>query len=143
MYRTRALLPLCAAVLALLVLPVAWAPTARADDAPKQDDISEKIKAQMEKILRLMDENQKALLDLSTGGNAKPKRVDVEVPTPPSPDAKQGEAGPDAKSGKRGESATEKGKRVGRQLEELVKTTGSGAKKIPSELEELLRMIPT
>ena len=102
-----------------------------------QDDISAKIQKQMDKIIELMEKNEKALLALSTGDKnagdrAKPEAVDVKPPALPpeggstQPPKGQGTSGVD----------------VQKALDELIKGQRKAAGTIPSELEELVRMVP-
>ena len=99
------------------------------------EGIQQKVKAQVEKILKLMRENEKALLEASRGSGRKPEGVDVKPPEPPS--AMQQDAAPPE-----GAPPPLKGEDVKKRLEELLKTSqGSGAS-IPKELEDLVKMIP-
>ena len=98
------------------------------------ESIEQKIKAQIEKIIKLMRENEKALLEASRGSGKKPDGVEVKPPdvpgmeSPPPPD---------------GTAPPLRGDDVRKRLDELLKTSqGSGAS-IPKELEELVKMIPT
>ncbi len=61
--------------------------SARGEGEEGMDEVSAKVKAQMEKIIRLMHENEEALLRISTGKQAKkPEPVDVKPPeVPPRP----------------------------------------------------------
>lgn len=61
----------------LFVLPS----VARAEDEPG-GDLKAKIRQQMERVRELMQKNEAALLELSTGKDASPRDVDVEVPPP-------------------------------------------------------------
>lgn len=59
---------------------------ARAEDGEGPEDPRAKVRKQMEKILKLMRDNEQALLEASTLGGTQPKGPDVPVPpTPPSP----------------------------------------------------------
>ncbi len=133
-----------ACVLALgVALPAVSPRVAVAEDGPDpsgaQSD-EEKIKAQMEKILRLMRDNEKALLDASNRGGKKPPGVDV-VP-PEAPPAMAG-GGPEAAKPPEGGTPPEKGSDVRRAIDELIKLTSEKGGSIPKELEELVKMIPT
>lgn len=69
----------------LALLPFLAGP-ARAEDGEGADSpeaVQAKIKAQMEKIIRLMRENQQALLEASLGSGKKPKGAEVEPPETP------------------------------------------------------------
>ena len=59
----RRLLSICIAALALCLV----APTALAED--EAGSVEEELKKQMDKILKLMKENEDALLELSSGGS--------------------------------------------------------------------------
>ncbi|MHC5011663.1 MAG: hypothetical protein ACYTG6_12075 [Planctomycetota bacterium] len=110
-----------------------FVPGAAAEDEEEQDDISAQVKAQMEKIIRLMQENEGALLKLSTGEAARP--VAPEVPVPPGQEGSSdaGSEGPPPRTGEE----------ISRRLEEMIRGQRSTAGQIPGELEELVRMIPT
>ncbi len=123
----------CLTSLIVLAALICVAPAAFAEDEPQGNDIRAKIKAQMEKILKLMKENEDALIQLSAGSSATTRKVDVKVDSP------DGESGTSAGSK---EDPSSKGEAVGKKLDELLKAhAGSGS--IPPELEELVRMIPT
>jgi hypothetical protein len=140
-------------LIALLATLLLCTPIAKAEDEEKQD-ISKEIKEQMDEILKLMKSNQDALLELSTGKDADPKRVDVKVPVPPDgaqqppagsqtpPPAGERDGGGDTSGAKPG-SSTSQGESVARKIEELLGSQQAGSKRIPSELEKLLKMIPT
>lgn len=115
------------------------APTASAEDGAGQDTKA-KIKAKMEKILELMKANEKALIELSVGKDAKPKRVDIDVPPPES--AAGGSGGSGGSSGSAGGSSGSSGGGAAEKLEELLKQMQQGGG-IPKELKELVEMIPT
>jgi hypothetical protein len=98
-----------------------------------------------------MRENEKALLLLSTGKDAQPKKVDVEVP-PPEGDAsgQGGGSGSSGSSGSSGETGGEAGGEsggaggeAGRKLDDLLRGARQGAEGIPDEIKELIQMIPT
>ncbi len=126
---------------------------ARAADEGEEGptSIEQKLKAQMEKILRLMRENQKALLEAARGSGKKPDGVEVPVPDDPSG---MGGAGSDAgmEGGRPPEGGTPppggtppaggRGEDIRRRMEEILKTTEQKGGAIPQELEELVRMIP-
>ena len=119
----------CLTALVVLGAVICFTPSAFAEDEPQGNDIRDKIKAQMEKILELMKANENALLKLSTGNAAESRRVDVKVDTP------EGTASSKNDPGSTGEAVRE-------GLLELLKAQ-SGSRAIPGELEELVRMIPT
>lgn len=105
------------------------APAAVAEDGPEQgEDLKAKIKKQMAEILELMKQNEQALLELSTGGDASTRRIDVPVP--------EGEKAEGAAAG-----APDGGK-IRKKLEELVKKQRGSSGKIPAELKRLVEMIP-
>ena len=130
---------------------------ARAEDGPPspQDDVRAKIKAQVEKILKLMRENEAALLEASTAGGAAPKGADVKVPdlppaptgTTPPPEGGGNGQGNDGASGSQGKGGGSTGPATGeeirKRLEELINGQQKGAAKIPDELAELVKMVPT
>lgn len=127
------------------------APTASAEDGAGQDTKA-KIKAKMEKILELMKANEKALIELSVGKDAKPKRVDIDVPPPESAAGGSGGSGGSAGGGSAGGSSGSAGSEgssggaagggAAEKLEELLKQMQQGGG-IPKELKELVEMIPT
>lgn len=128
------------------------APLARADDAPPPDDAKAKLKAQVEKILKLMRENEAALLEASTTGGAAPKGPDVKIPEPPpNPSGTPPQSGENGGAGtnggntggSNGGNAGARGDEIRKRLEELIKGQQSGSSKIPGEIAELVKMIPT
>ena len=149
---------LCLAAMALCLARTAVAE----DEPPPENDVSAQVKAQMEKIIRLMRENEQALLELSTGGEAAPRRVDVDVP-PPEGAPPSGSGGTEGSSGSSGSSGSEGtsggtssgrssgssggqprgGEGVRRAIDELIRGQRQSSSGIPGELEELVRMIPT
>ncbi len=128
----------CLTALIVFGAAMGFAPTAFADEEPQGNDIRDKIKAQMEKILELMKANEEALIELSTGNQAETRKVDVKVD---SPENDAGSSSGSSSSGSKKDGAS-KGDDVRKGLDELLKAH-SGSKAIPSELEELVRMIPT
>ncbi len=130
------------AVIPALLLALAATP-ALADEGQGQD-VKAKIKKKMEKILELMKANEKALVELSVGKDAKPKRVDIDVPPPEGKaGGSSGASGSDGASGSSGSSGSSgmSGVEIRKKLEELMSGEGGGA--IPKELKELVEMIPT
>ena len=103
-----------------------------AEPEGEMDEVSAKIKTQMEKIIRLMRENEDALLELSTGRKARPRRVDVEPPVPPESQSAAG-------AGKKPDPS---GAEAAREIEKLVREQKRAGERIPIELEELVRMVP-
>ena len=107
--------------------------------------IEEKLKAQMEKVLRLMRENQKALLEAARGTGKQPGPVDVPIP-----DGAGGMGGQGGDGGMVGGRPPEggtpppggRGDEIRKRMEEILKTTEQSGGAIPKELEELVRMIP-
>lgn len=95
-------------------------------------DLKAKIRKQMEKIRQLMEENETALLELSAGGKAEPKRVDVDVPPP---DGKQGGANESGDPSGDGEKAR-------KAIEELLRKQQETGEPIPEEITRLVKMIP-
>ena len=117
MHRLTRFLSLAVTLGVALSVP-AWAEPAEGEES----DIAAEIQKQMEKIIRLMEESERALLALSAGGKERPKAVPVEVDPPEQPPAA-------------GESAE-------KALDELAKKQRSAAGSIPDELAELVRMVP-
>ena len=139
------------ALLAAGCLTVA-APYARAADEAGPEDPRAKLKAQVEKILKLMRENETALLEASMAGGAAPKGPDVKVPdVPPAPGAPgapetpppSGAGSEGTPSGSGSGSAGTRGEEIRKRLDEIIKGQQSGSNRIPDELAELVRMIPT
>ena len=98
------------------------------------EELERKIKAQMDKILRLMRENEKALLEAASRGGKKPAGVDVTPPdAPPAMEGAQPSAG----------TPPSEGGQVRREIDELIRLTTQNGGTIPKELEELVKMIPT
>ena len=128
------------------------APLARAEDGPvgpeggvdgeeKAEDVEAEIKAQMDKILRLMRENEKALLEASVAGGGRPQGVEVQPPPGSSESAAMAEP-PPAGTPPPG-TPPQGGEEVRRRIEELVRSTQQQGGTIPGELENLVKMIPT
>ena len=122
-----------AALLAAALLLAVPAGRAFAEGEEGGESIEQQVKAQIDKIIKLMRENEKALLDASRGSGKKPDGVEVKPP-----DTAAMESGtPPA-----GEPPPLRGEEVRKRLDELLKTSqGSGAA-IPNELEALVKMIP-
>jgi len=122
------------ALLLLAACALAWAPSARADDpgAPPQG-LQAQVKKKLEKVLKLMAENEAALLKLSTGRAAVPQKVAVEPP--PDGASLGGHAATGALAGA-------SGKEIRRQLEEMIKTQRNAGGTIPDELKQVVEMIP-
>jgi len=119
------------------------------------DDPRAKLKAQAEKILRLMRENEAALLEASTLGGAQPKGPDVPIPdTPPAPSPSSSQGSPQGSGGTNGGGSSggsnggssggsgARGEEIRRKLEELIKGQQQGAGRIPDELAQLVQMLP-
>jgi hypothetical protein len=128
-------------ILALAVLAAVFGALATPASAEDQDAIREKIKQQMEKIIRLMRENETALLVASTGGKADPKGPEVVVP----PAEEAGAEGTGTPSGgeRAGTDPGARGEEVRRRIERLLEGQGRRATSIPKEIEDLVKMIPT
>lgn len=134
--RPLKILPAALALVGVLALA---AGTAWAGPDEGQESIEAQIKAQMDKIIQLMEENEAAILEASTGGKETPKKVDVEVP--PAPEAE----GPSStgSEGSSGSSGSERaGESAAKKLEELIRTSRGTGNRIPGELEELVKMVP-
>jgi|GEM_PF-2678186 len=145
----RLLRRLLAVAAGVALLPVLAGPV-RAEDGEGGDSpeaLQAKIKAQMEKVIRLMRENQQALLEASLGSGKKPEGAEVKPPdtpeAPPSPSGEAGMAGGDPGMGGGSPPPGGEGDDVRRKIEELIRTTQATGGAIPNELEELVRMIPT
>jgi len=121
------------ALLLLFALGLALAPAARAEEGAPQDDLKERIKKQMEKILDLMSKNEAALLKLSTANVAKTHKIDVPVP-----EGKSGASGtPGGDAG-----ASQAGREAAKALEKLANEAREQGGMIPEELKKLVEMIP-
>jgi len=144
------------ALLPLLLLLALLAPAARAEDGGEGgNDLEAQIKAKFERILKLMRENEDALLRLSAGKDGQPRSVDVEVP-PPSEGAagsgsgEKGAGGEKGAAGEKGGSGASGAKEAGegaeairREMKRLLEGMTQGAGTIPDEIKELVQMIPT
>lgn len=162
-------MPLPSALRSSLCLALAVAalalPAPRAVRAEEPSDLERKIKEQMEKVLRLMRENEEALLKASQQGGATPKGPDIPIPPlPPAPaggapqgsgggaagggagGAGQGGAGQGGTgqggAGQGGAGSGEAGEGARVALEELLKVLREGGGAIPGEIESLMRMLP-
>jgi hypothetical protein len=117
------------------------APLARAEDGPggekPAEDLEAQIKAQMEKVVRLMRENEKALLEASVLGGRRPEGVDVKPP----PGGTQGAGS--AQPPPAGGTPPPQGEDARRKIEEVLRATQQRGGTIPGELENLVKMIPT
>lgn len=155
----------CVAAVAL----VAFATPVHADEE-EGSNLEEKLRKQMEEILELMGVNEKALLTLSSGKDAKTRDVDIEIPNPPPQEGATGNGGGSNSSGSSGNSGgngggesgssgsntagggnsaggagasgREAGRRAAEQIRELLEGGGAGSGMIPSQIEELIRSIP-
>src|SRR5439155_26113334 len=125
-----------AVALALALAALAGVRPARADgEGGDAESLEKQLRAQMEKIVRLMKENEKAILEASKGAPRTPVHVDVDKPeapakpTPPPEKQKPGEPGGDAS----GEKPTPggRGEEVRRRMEELLRATQEGGGSIP------------
>ena len=96
-----------------------------------ENEIEARIKEQMAKIIRLMEANEQALLEVSTGARGDPEAIDVPVP----PGEGASSQGGSSAGGEAGTSAA-------RKLEKLIETQRGAGPKIPGELEELVRLVP-
>ncbi|MFM8387282.1 MAG: hypothetical protein ACKOCB_10780 [Planctomycetia bacterium] len=140
------LYPLALTLLALLLPAVPLR-------AEEPGDLERKLKEQMEKVLRLMRENEEALLRASQQGGAAPKGPDI--PIPPLPPAPGGQGGPGGApqgggsqgggaqgGGQAGSGAGTSGEGARVALEEILKVLREGGGAIPGEIESLMRMLP-
>lgn len=154
---------------ALLLGVCLLAPAAFADEGEGQSP-EEKLKEQVEKILKLMKANREALLKLSTGGKDKPRDVEVKIDPPPSSSSSSsgseggssgsegGSSGSEGgSSGSEGSSAGSSGNEGGasgssggertreelqKAIRELLKGQQASSGMIPGELSKLVKMIP-
>ena len=126
----------------LVVTSASLAPTALAEDGEGEgaDSVEKKIKEQMDKILKLMRENEGAILAASQGSGKRPAGAKVEAPESPQPP--QGGQAPGAKPDG-GTTPGARGDEIKKKMEELIRSTQEGGGTIPKELEELVKMIPT
>jgi hypothetical protein len=133
--------------LTLFALPAA---SARAEDGEGGDGeegpevLEAKLREQMDKILKLMRENEQAILAASAGSGKKP--VGPEVETPDAPESSKPpprNAPPKADGSGGGETPGSKGDDIKKRMEELIRATQEQGGSIPKELEELVKMIPT
>ncbi len=138
-----------------LLLPVSHAAAEGEEGEGAPDDLKAQIKAKIEKIIELMGENEGALIELSTGGKGKTRRVDVEVPTPPPSGSGSGESGTgnsgnsgggnsgNSGSGNTGTEGSSGGGTAGTEGSSGAGTAGTGASRTGAEvvrkLEELLK----
>jgi hypothetical protein len=137
--RAARLARLAVAGLGLLVgLLVASARPARAED----DDaaIRAKLKEQIEKILRLMKENEDALLRVSTGLSGTPKKPEIELP----PSSSEGKPPPEGGKEDAPPAEDEEAQRaeIVRRIKALLEGQREVSREIPAELKELIRLIP-
>jgi hypothetical protein len=100
------------------------------DGSGQMNEVSRKVREQMQKIIQLMQENEKALLRLSTGQGGRPGHPEVVPP--------EGTQPPPGGTG----SAAAGGEEAQKALGELIRGQRQGAEQIPHELEELVRMVP-
>lgn len=123
-----------------LALAAIGATPAYAEDGATPEDPMAKLRAQAEKVLKLMRENEDALLKASATGGQAPKGPDVPIPElPPTPGAGEPQGGAQG-GGTQGGAAGEGAKK---SMEELIRALSEQGGMIPRELEELMRMIPT
>ena len=131
--RSLALLVMLAG--AVLLSPAAFAEDGEGAGNDLKKDLKKKIRAKMEKILKLMRDNEAALLKLSTGTAAKTRTVEVEVPEGQPEGGKAGEGAAGTKSGPSGEGAVQ-------EIEKLLESVSKQGGSIPDELKQLVEMIP-
>lgn len=162
-FRWTRLLAATVAASGLLSLPL----FARADDGAgddEQQEVAKKIREQMDKILRLMRDNEAKLLEAARQGTERPGAIDVKTPQPPEgkggqaagmdsggmdsggmDDSAMGESGSAGMDGAKGDGGTpvDTGRKAKAAIDELLDGVRKDGAKIPKELEELIRMIPT
>ena len=120
-------------------------PGAARAEGESDGGLREKIRQQMAKIRELMEKNEAALLELSTGGNARPRDVDVTVPPPQGQGGAGGAQGGPSGAGSGAEGAGSRSEATVRALDELLGGSGaqgSGDGVIPDELKQLVEMVP-
>ncbi len=138
-------------------------PARAGDEPPGGGGIEAKIKKKMQEILKLMQENERVLLRVSTGKAGDARRVDVDVPHPPSKKGRDGRAGSGSsgaggtsggssaggssggaagKGGQAGGAGGPSGGEAVRKMRELIEGQKRNGGKIPGEMRHLLRMIP-
>src|SRR5262245_43423497 len=115
-----------------------FAPSARADDEGEEggdaQGTEKKIKEQMDKIVRLMRENEKAILAASQGSGKRPEGANVE--TPPSDGSSTATPKPSNPNSEGSDgSPAGRGDEIKKKMEELLRTTQDGGGSIPKELE--------
>lgn len=109
----------------LLLLALLLATPIPAQAAPEDEpSIEQEVLRQMEAILRLMRENEDALLGLSTGEGGRAEGVEVEPPP-----AEGVDGAPTAAE-------------ILRKIAELLEDQRSTSARIPDAIQELLKMIP-
>lgn len=154
---------LAAATTAVVLVLGAGSARAEKGGAPG-DDVRAQIKAKMERILKMMRENEDALLRLSSGREAATRKPEIEIPPPQEGAGESGQGadssgsgGESGRSGAQGGSAGEgnagaggpsgseggalpgSGREAVRTLDEILK----GTEPIPDEIKQLVQMIPT
>jgi hypothetical protein len=122
------------------------APAARAEDGEEGDDdapeaVESKIRAQMEKILKLMRDNEKAILAASQGSAKRPDGVTVPPPESPPTSASHENIGKPEGGGDRA-TPPARGDDISKKMEDLIRSTQHAGGSIPKELEELVKLIP-
>jgi hypothetical protein len=153
----RRLVPalLASATLFLLPLPAHAEEGEEEEGAP--EDLQKKIQEQMQKIVRLMRDNEQRLLEAARGGGERPGPVEVKPPDeaqasmaessmaePAMGEPAMGDpsmAEPSMADGA-GTTPRERGEAIRRSIEELLEGVRRDGQRIPKEIEELIRMIP-
>ena len=127
----------------LLTFAVAFPRAAWAEDEGAQpDDVQARVKKKLEKVLKLMRDNEAALLKLSTGQAAVPKKVDIEPP-PQNDGGSAGEGSKGAGSSSGGASGGGlSGEEISKKLDEMIKGQRGAGGTIPDELKQVVQMIP-
>src|SRR5688572_20646071 len=116
--------------------------SARAEDA-EGGDVEKEIRDQMEKVIQLMRENEKAILEASLGSGKRPEGVDVKPPEAPEAPSSGMEGDAPPSNGMGEEGPTGGPDEVKRRSEELIRTTEQRGGSNPGDLQELVRLIPT
>lgn len=131
------------------------ASSAHAEEPDASGGLEAKVREQMEKIRRLMRENERALFLLSTGSDASPQRVEVEIPPGSGSGDGAGATGSGGQDGgnssgnrgageggRAGGSQGDAGEAARKELEEALRRLSSDGAAIPIEIERLVQMIP-
>jgi hypothetical protein len=129
---------------ATVAAALATAPPSAAEEGEGEGEgseaksLQEVLTEQMQKIVRLMRENEAALLEASRGAKADPKAVDVRPPDAPP----AGSSGMQGEPPPAGGAPPERADEIRRKMDELIRGSTERGRSIPKELEELVKLIP-